>query len=54
MLFRSRALGLDAAEAQGSIRFAVGRFTTAAEVDFAVAAVAAALARLGRKSSDEA
>ena len=49
-----RALGLDDAEARGSIRFAVGRFTTEAEIDFAVAAVAAGLARLGRMSRAEA
>jgi cysteine desulfurase len=37
-----RALGLDEAAARGSVRLALGRFTTAAEVDFAVDALAAA------------
>lgn len=38
-----RALGVDEATAQGSIRIGVGRFTTQAEVDFAVDALAAAV-----------
>jgi cysteine desulfurase len=41
-----RALGLDEATAQGSLRLCVGRFTTAAEIDFAVDALAAAVERL--------
>jgi cysteine desulfurase len=38
-----RALGLEEGEAQGAIRIAVGRFTTAAEIDFAVDALSAAV-----------
>ncbi len=49
-----RALGLDDAEARSSIRFAVGRFTTEAEIDFAVAAIADAAARLGAADRAEA
>ena len=41
-----RALGLSDALANGSIRLGLGRFTTAAEVDFAADALAAAAARL--------
>ncbi len=41
-----RALGLDEATAQSSLRLCVGRFTTAAEIDFAVDALAAAVERL--------
>ncbi len=41
-----RALGLSDAEAEASIRFSVGRFTTAEEVDFAVERVVAAVTRL--------
>jgi cysteine desulfurase len=41
-----RALGLSDARANASIRLGLGRFTTAAEVDFAVDAIAAAVARL--------
>jgi cysteine desulfurase len=41
-----RALGLSDAIANASIRIGLGRFTTAAEVDFAVDALAAAAARL--------
>jgi cysteine desulfurase len=41
-----RALGLSDAAANSSIRIGLGRFTTAAEVDFAVDALAAAVARL--------
>jgi cysteine desulfurase len=41
-----RALGLDEATARASLRLAVGRFTTMAEVDFAVDALAAAVERL--------
>jgi cysteine desulfurase len=36
------ALGVDEAAARGSIRIGLGRFTTAAEVDFAVDALVAA------------
>jgi cysteine desulfurase len=41
-----RALGLSEALANASIRLGLGRFTTAAEVDFAVDALAAAATRL--------
>ena len=41
-----RALGLSDAAANSSIRIGLGRFNTAAEVDFAVDALAAAVARL--------
>ena len=41
-----RALGLTDALANGSIRLGLGRFTTAAEIDFAVDALAAAATRL--------
>jgi cysteine desulfurase len=41
-----RALGLPDERANASIRLGLGRFTTAAEVDFAVDALAAAAARL--------
>jgi len=42
-----RALGLSDALANASIRLGLGRFTTAAEIDFAVDALAAAATRLG-------
>ena len=47
-----RAMGLSDEAAQGSIRIGLGRFTTAAEADFAVDALAEAAARLasGRKA----
>ena len=41
-----RALGLSDELANASIRLGLGRFTTAAEVDFAVDALAAAATRL--------
>jgi len=41
-----RALGLSDDRANASIRVGLGRFTTVAEVDFAVEAIAAAVARL--------
>jgi cysteine desulfurase len=41
-----RALGLSDERANGSIRLGLGRFTTAAEIDFAVDAMAAAANRL--------
>jgi cysteine desulfurase len=41
-----RALGLDEATARSSLRLCVGRFTTEAEIDFAVDALAAAVERL--------
>ncbi len=41
-----RALGRDVQTAQGSLRFSLGRFTTAAEIDAAAAAVAREVARL--------
>ncbi len=46
-----QALGLSADAARSSLRFGLGRFTTAEEVDFAVAAVAAAVAKLRKMSS---
>jgi cysteine desulfurase len=44
-----RALGLSEARANASIRLGLGRFTTAAEVDFAVDALAAAVSRLRKQ-----
>ena len=41
-----RALGRDTQLAQSSLRFSLGRFTTAAEVDRAIASVTAEVARL--------
>jgi cysteine desulfurase len=41
-----RALGLDEATARSSLRLCVGRFTTEAEIDFAVDALAATVERL--------
>jgi cysteine desulfurase len=41
-----RALGLDEATARSSLRLCVGRFTTKAEIDFAVDALAAAVERV--------
>lgn len=41
-----RAMGCDAARMRGAIRFSLGRFTTAAEIDYTVQAVGAAVARL--------
>jgi cysteine desulfurase len=38
-----RALGVDEAAARGAVRVALGRFTTAAEIDYAVDALAAAV-----------
>jgi cysteine desulfurase len=47
-----RALGLSEAEANSGIRIGLGRFTTAAEVDFAIDALAAAVSRLtGREGA---
>ena len=48
-----RALGLPDARANASIRIGLGRFTTAAEVDFAVDALAAAAARLRDERTSE-
>jgi cysteine desulfurase len=41
-----RAMGLDEGMARASLRFGLGRFTTAEEIDFAVGAVADAVERL--------
>jgi cysteine desulfurase len=41
-----RALGLPDDRANASIRLGLGRFTTAAEVDFAVDAIAAGVSRV--------
>ena len=46
-----RAIGLDEDMARASLRFGLGRFTTAEEVDFAAGAVAAAVARLRPQSA---
>ena len=43
-----RALGRDEHLAESSLRFSLGRFTTAAEVEAAVAAVGGAVTRLRR------
>ena len=43
------AIGLGAAQAASSIRIGLGRFTTAAEVDFAVCRLAQAIARCRRR-----
>ena len=40
------AMGLDDDEARASLRFGLGRFTTAEEVDFAIESVASAVTRL--------
>ncbi|HTW54003.1 MAG TPA: aminotransferase class V-fold PLP-dependent enzyme [Stellaceae bacterium] len=47
-----RALGLSDERANASIRLGLGRFTTAADVDFAADAIAAAAARLRVKSTE--
>ena len=44
------AMGLDEDMARASLRFGLGRFTTAEEIDFAIEAVAAAVARLRQNS----
>jgi cysteine desulfurase len=44
------AMGLDEDVARASLRFGLGRFTTAEEIDFAVEAVASGVARLRKKS----
>ena len=44
-----RALGMSEARANASVRLGLGRFTTAAEVDFAVDALAAAVSRLRKQ-----
>jgi cysteine desulfurase len=44
-----RALGLSDELANGSIRLGLGRFTTAADVEFAADALADAAARLGAR-----
>ena len=41
-----RAMGCDAFQARGAVRFSLGRFTTAEEIDYAIAAVGAAMNRL--------
>ena len=45
-----RALGRDARLAESSLRFSLGRFTSAADIDFALAAVAHEVRRLGALS----
>ncbi len=45
-----RALGLSEADANSGIRIGLGRFTTPAEVDFAVDALSAAATRLGAEA----
>ena len=49
-----RALGCDEELAQGSIRFAIGRFTTAAEIDYAIDTVVRHVASLREAASREA
>ena len=44
------AMGLDEDTARASLRFGLGRFTTAEEIDFAIEAVAQAVSRLRRTS----
>ena len=44
------AMGLDEDSARASLRFGLGRFTTEDEIDFAIEAVAGAVARLREKS----
>ncbi len=46
-----RAMGLDDDQTRASLRFGLGRFTTADEVDFAIEIVAEAVDRLRRMSS---
>ena len=46
-----QAMGLDEEMSRASLRFGLGRFTTREEVDFAIEAVAAAVARLRTHSS---
>ena len=46
-----QAMGLDEEMARASLRFGLGRFTTREEVDFAIEAVAAAVARLRTHSA---
>jgi cysteine desulfurase len=46
-----RAMGRDDDQARASLRFGLGRFTTAEEVEFAVEAVAGAVASLRTHSS---
>jgi cysteine desulfurase len=41
-----RAMGRNAFRARGAVRFSPGRFTTVEEIDYAIAAVAAAVNRL--------
>jgi cysteine desulfurase len=48
-----RALGLSEADANSGIRIGLGRFTTPAEVDFAVDALAAAATRLKAEAEVE-
>ena len=45
------AMGLDEDMARASLRFGLGRFTTAEEIDFAVEAVAEAVERLRSHSA---
>ncbi|HYD49764.1 MAG TPA: IscS subfamily cysteine desulfurase [Terriglobales bacterium] len=47
-----RAIGLDEDQAHASLRFGVGRFTTADEIDYVVARVAKEIARLRRLSAE--
>ena len=44
------AMGLDEDMARASLRFGLGRFTTAEEIDFSIEAIAAAVQRLRRNS----
>jgi cysteine desulfurase len=44
------AMGLDEDSARASLRFGLGRFTTAEEIDFAIESVSQSVAALRRKS----
>ena len=46
-----RALGLDSDQARSSLRFGLGRFTTADEIDFAIQAIAETVTKLRKMSS---
>ena len=46
-----RALGLDSDQARSSLRFGLGRFTTADEIEFAIQAIAETVTKLRKMSS---
>jgi cysteine desulfurase len=41
-----RAIGLDAASAESSVRFSIGRYTTQQDIDAAVRLIADAIAKM--------